>query len=121
MLMRIAIGALLLLYSTALMGQSITSKDVGEVAFANSGSVASQAEFLRGLALLHNFEYPEAAMHFRRPEEIDPRLAMPYLGEPMTNNHGFLNFARSRNVLLVPDTMVICHGFAPVGHRKARV
>ena len=34
---------------------------VGEVAFANSGKAEAQAAFLRGLGLLHNFEYPRAA------------------------------------------------------------
>jgi len=60
---------------------------VGEVAFANSGSPAAQAPFLRGLALLHNFEYPDAAAEFRKAQEIDPGFAMAYWGEAMTHNH----------------------------------
>src|SRR5260370_32943252 len=61
---------------------------VGEVSFPNSGSPAAQSDFLRGLAQLHNFEYEDAAKHFRRAEEIDPSFAMAYWGEAMTKNHG---------------------------------
>ena len=60
---------------------------VGEVAFANSGSPAAQEPFLRGLALLHNFEYPDAAAQFKKAQEIDPGFAMAYWGEAMTHNH----------------------------------
>ncbi len=60
---------------------------VGEVAFANSGAPAAQEAFLRGLALLHNFEYPDAAAEFRKAQEIDPGFAMAYWGEAMTHTH----------------------------------
>jgi tetratricopeptide (TPR) repeat protein len=59
----------------------------GHVAFANSGSPAAQADFLAGLALLHDFEYPAAADAFRRAESADPGFAMAYWGEAMTFNH----------------------------------
>jgi tetratricopeptide (TPR) repeat protein len=61
---------------------------VGEVSFPNSGSAAAQSDFLHGLAQLHNFEYEDAAKHFRRAEEIDPSFAMAYWGEAITKNHG---------------------------------
>jgi len=44
-------------------------------------------EFLRGLALLHNFEYARAAAAFRLAQEADPDWVMPYWGEAMTHNH----------------------------------
>jgi tetratricopeptide (TPR) repeat protein len=87
-LLKLAAGVLLFLYSTGLMAQSSALRDVGEVAFVNSGALAAQSEFLRGLAQLHNFEYADAAVHFRRAEEIDPGFAMAYWGEAMTKNHG---------------------------------
>ena len=34
-----------------------TAASLGTVTFANSGAPAAQAPFLRGLALLHSFEY----------------------------------------------------------------
>jgi tetratricopeptide (TPR) repeat protein len=60
---------------------------VGEVSFANSGSPEAQEPFLRGLALLHNFEYPDAAEQFRKAQSIDPGFAMAYWGEAMTYTH----------------------------------
>jgi tetratricopeptide (TPR) repeat protein len=59
----------------------------GHVDFANSGSPAAQADFLDGLALLHDFEYLAAAEAFRRAEAVDPGFAMAYWGEAMTFNH----------------------------------
>ena len=61
--------------------------EVGEVSFANSGAAAAQETFLRGLALLHNFEYPDAAEQFRKAQTIDPDFAMAYWGEAMTYTH----------------------------------
>ena len=60
---------------------------VGEVSFENSGAPAAQAAFLRGLALLHNFEYSSAAAAFREAQTADPDFAMAYWGEAMTYNH----------------------------------
>ena len=60
---------------------------VGEVQFENSGNAAAQAPFLRGLALLHNFEYDFAAEAFRDAQAADPAFAMAYWGEAMTHNH----------------------------------
>jgi tetratricopeptide (TPR) repeat protein len=61
--------------------------EVGEVSFANSGSPAAQEPFLRGLALLHDFEYPDAAEQFRKAQTIDPGFAMAFWGEAMTYTH----------------------------------
>jgi tetratricopeptide (TPR) repeat protein len=66
---------------------SIDDGQYGHVAFANSGSPAAQKNFLEGLALLHDFEYPAAADAFRRAQTTDPDFAMAYWGEAMTFNH----------------------------------
>lgn len=60
---------------------------LGEVAFANSGAAAAQAPFLRGLALLHSFEYGEAAEAFREAQKADASFAMAYWGEALTFAH----------------------------------
>jgi len=65
-----------------------TAKRFGTVSFANSGAPAAQQSFLRGLALLHNFEYADAATAFREAQARDPGFAMAYWGEAMTYNHG---------------------------------
>jgi tetratricopeptide (TPR) repeat protein len=65
-----------------------TAARFGTVSFANSGAPSAQPAFLRGLALLHNFEYGDAATAFRDAEGRDPGFAMAYWGEAMTYNHG---------------------------------
>lgn len=72
-----------LVFALPLFAQS----DVGVVEFANSGPAAAQEPFLRGLALLHNFEYPTAAAAFREAQALDPSFAMAYWGEAMTYTH----------------------------------
>jgi tetratricopeptide (TPR) repeat protein len=64
-----------------------SSEGYGQVEFANTGARAAQADFLAGLALLHDFEYPAAADAFRRAEALDPGFVMAYWGEAMTFNH----------------------------------
>jgi tetratricopeptide (TPR) repeat protein len=65
-----------------------TAARFGSVSFANSGAAAAQPAFLRGLALLHNFQYDDAASAFRDAQQRDPGFAMAYWGEAMTHNHG---------------------------------
>src|SRR6185312_14112347 len=65
-----------------------TAARFGTVSFANSGAPSAQPAFLRGLALLHNFEYDDAAAAFRDAQRRDPGFAMAYWGEAMTYNHG---------------------------------
>jgi tetratricopeptide (TPR) repeat protein len=59
----------------------------GDVSFANTGSADAQPAFLRGLALLHDFEYSAAAEAFRDAQKIDPDFVMAYWGEAMTYTH----------------------------------
>lgn len=67
--------------------QASPGRGYGHVDFANSGSPAAQADFLDGLALLHDFEYGAAAAAFQRAQAKDPGFAMAYWGEAMTFNH----------------------------------
>lgn len=60
---------------------------VGTVQMKNDGNAAAQAPFLRGLALLHNFEYSSAADAFRAAQAADPTFVLAYWGEAMTYNH----------------------------------
>lgn len=84
MMLRLLSLALLLALVPAASAQQPT---VGQVSFANSGAPDAQAPFLRGLALLHNFEYSAAAAAFREAQAADPGFAMAYWGEAMTYNH----------------------------------
>ncbi len=74
---------------TLLFASSPASADgaYGHVDFANSGAASAQADFLTGLALLHDFEYSAAAEAFRRAQAADPGFAMAFWGEALTFNH----------------------------------
>ncbi len=60
---------------------------LGRLDFPNSGSEAAQDAFVRGVLLLHSFEYEDAATAFREAQEVDPVFALAYWGEAMTYNH----------------------------------
>jgi tetratricopeptide (TPR) repeat protein len=60
---------------------------LGHIDFPTSGSPKAQRHFLRGVLLLHNFEYDDAQVAFQKAQKIDPDFAMAYWGEAMTLNH----------------------------------
>ncbi len=55
--------------------------------FANSGAPEAQDAFLRGLLLLHSFEFEDAREAFQSARKIDADFAMAYWGEAQTHNH----------------------------------
>src|ERR1019366_9725626 len=61
--------------------------ELGTTHFPNSGARAAQPAFLRGLLLLHSFEYAAARQSFQAAERTDPGFAMAYWGEALTYNH----------------------------------
>lgn len=61
--------------------------NMGVISFENSGAPAAQADFLTGLAALHNFQYPFAVRAFQRAQAADPQFALAYWGEAMSYNH----------------------------------
>jgi tetratricopeptide (TPR) repeat protein len=60
---------------------------LGRIAFPTSGSAAAQPHFIRGVLLMHSFEFDDAADAFRQARTIDPGFAMAYWGEALTYNH----------------------------------
>ena len=60
---------------------------LGTIDFPNSGAPAAQHAFVRGVLLLHSFEFEDAATEFRAAQEADPTFALAYWGEAMTYNH----------------------------------
>ncbi|HYI12054.1 MAG TPA: hypothetical protein VEK57_23570 [Thermoanaerobaculia bacterium] len=60
---------------------------LGEIDFPSSGSAEARPAFLRGVLLLHSFEYAAAERAFAEARKIDPSFAMAYWGEAMTHNH----------------------------------
>ena len=49
---------------------------LGRTDFPSSGSAAAQPDFLRGVLLLHSFEYADAAEEFRKAQAADPGYAL---------------------------------------------
>ncbi len=60
--------------------------DLGETEFPNSGAPEAQPDFLRGLLLLHSFEFDSARAAFRTASDKDPGFAMAYWGEALSHN-----------------------------------
>jgi len=72
--------------------QPQTIAGLGTATFPTSThSPDAQTAFIRGLLLLHVFEYEDAARAFQTAEKIDPAFAMAYWGEAMTYNHPVWN------------------------------
>ena len=67
--------------------QSGPPGDLGKIDFPASGTPRAMPDFLRGVLLLHSFEYDDAAEAFREAQKADPGFAMAYWGEAMTYNH----------------------------------
>ncbi|HEV8239833.1 MAG TPA: bacterial transcriptional activator domain-containing protein [Thermoanaerobaculia bacterium] len=82
-LARSLVAALVITFAAA----PLLAAELGEVSFANSGAAAAQPAFLRGLALLHDFEYEDAADSFQQAQKLDPGFAMACWGEAMTHTH----------------------------------
>ena len=78
--MRRSIAFLLTLFAPALFAQ-----ELGVISFPNSGSAAAQVPFLRGVLLLHSFEYDDAAAAFRDAQAADSSFALSYWGEALTH------------------------------------
>ena len=60
---------------------------LGTIDFPTSGAPAARAPFIRGVLLLHSFEYQDAAQAFREAQRIDSGFAMAYWGEALTYTH----------------------------------
>jgi hypothetical protein len=67
-----------------LTAASIAPQNIGTVRFPNSGAAAAQESFLRGVALLHSYEYDDARAAFRQAETADPAFALAYWMDGLT-------------------------------------
>jgi len=83
---------LFLLFISVCLLPAETIPGLGTATFPTSThSAAAQRDFMRGLLLLHVFEYVTAAKAFVAAEKADPGFAMAYWGEAMTFNHPVWN------------------------------
>jgi tetratricopeptide (TPR) repeat protein len=60
---------------------------LGEIKIEVTGKAEAKPAFMKGLLLLHSFEYADAAEAFADVKTIDPDFVMAYWGEAMTKNH----------------------------------
>ena len=83
--------------------------ELGRLDFPTSTkNAAAQTAFVRGMLLLHLFEYPSAKDAFQEAQRLDPGFAMAYWGEAMTYTHPVWNqqdvaAARAALARLAPD------------------
>jgi tetratricopeptide (TPR) repeat protein len=72
----------------AQQAQPITVAGLGTITFpVSTTSPAAESTFVRGVLLLHLFEYDDAAAEFRKARRLDPGMAMAYWGEAMSYTH----------------------------------
>lgn len=84
---RLAVLALIVGLLTPLAPTALaSSSSLGKIEFPNTGSPAAQDAFVRGVLLLHSFEYEDAREAFREASTLDPDFALAYWGEAMTHN-----------------------------------
>jgi tetratricopeptide (TPR) repeat protein len=76
----------LLFFLAASAALAAQTSPLGRISFPNSGAAAAQAPFIRGVLLLHSFEYDDAIAAFREAQRVDPRFALAYWGEAMCYN-----------------------------------
>ncbi len=95
---------------------------LGRISFPTSGSPSAQPHFLRGVLLLHSFEYDEAIDVFRDAERADPGFAMAYWGEAMCYNQPLWyneNLDKARAALeRLASTRTARAAKAPTGREK---
>ena len=81
-----------------------TGRVLGNIDFPTSANdPEAQQAFIRGMLLLHLFEYEFAREEFIAAQIIEPEFAMAYWGEAMTHNHPIWdeqNLEAARLVLL---------------------
>ncbi len=86
------LAALLVAACTAAPAATETIEGLGALDFPTSTkSTAAQTAFVRGMLLLHVYEYPRAEKAFQQAEKLDPDFAMAYWGEAMTATHPIWN------------------------------
>jgi hypothetical protein len=82
---------LLLAALFSLCAERVAAQGLGEIDFPTSAAPAAQIPFIRGVLLLHSFEYEDAARAFREAERADSNFALAYWGEAMTYTHPLWN------------------------------
>jgi tetratricopeptide (TPR) repeat protein len=78
------------------------NSDYSQPALHDTASPEGKEHFDKGLLLLHNFEYVDAAEEFILAQQTDPDFVLSYWGEAMTYDHPIwrdLNIGKARAAL----------------------
>ncbi len=83
------LATVLLFFSNCKNGEAPapTGDHLGELHVQFTGSETAMPHFVKGLKLLHNFEYSDARAEFLEAQELDSTFVMAHWGEAMTYNH----------------------------------
>ena len=81
------------------------AQQLGTITFPTSGASVAQPAFIRGVLLMHSFEYGAAATAFRDAQRLDPRFAMAYWGEALTYTHQVWNQQNADSARLALRTL----------------
>ena len=68
-------------------GNAAGAEKLGTVSFPTSCNASAQSEFLKGVALLHSFQYTQAATAFQNAAKKDPHCAIAHWGMAMARWH----------------------------------
>ena len=70
---------------------TLATQELGKITFPTSGKADAQPAFIRGVLLLHSFQYELAAAAFKTAQQLDRDFAMAYWGEALTHTHPVWN------------------------------
>lgn len=84
---------------------SSIAQSLGRIDFPTSGSAAARPHFVKGVLLLHSFEFDDAAEAFAEARKLDPAFAMAYWGEALTHTHPLWRYRNREAGLKVLDAL----------------
>jgi tetratricopeptide (TPR) repeat protein len=90
--------------SSPTSAQSLPSA-LGRIDFPTSGKASAQPHFIKGVLLLHSFEFDDAAEAFAEARKADPAFAMAYWGEALTHTHPLWRYRNREAGLKVLDAL----------------
>ena len=86
------------LLATANHSSEITSEQLGHVDFPNSCKPEAQPALLKGVALLHSFQYRESESAFKAATDLDTNCAIAHWGAAMALYHQLWDFPGHRTL-----------------------
>src|ERR1700680_2111423 len=85
-------------FATAKDSSETTSEQRGHVDFPNSCKAEAQPALLKGLALLHSFQYMASESAFKAATDLDGNCAMAHWGAAMALYHQLWDFPGRRTL-----------------------